>query len=137
MDLGDKRTHEIFISAQEIAEDLARELNGDSGEGSFHGVSDVPAEKNGAGKAAEPEKVQGRPSQADHVVGEPVRQRCAYKKTGRRSFTPPKSQHTQCILAKRVANQHSPDSAQLQYQMVNQSNDASDAPAMVLEQPGL
>ena len=38
MDLGDKRTHEIFISAQEIAEDLARELNGDSGEGSFHGV---------------------------------------------------------------------------------------------------
>lgn len=38
MDLGDKRTHEIHISAQEIAEDLARELNGDSGEGSFHGV---------------------------------------------------------------------------------------------------
>lgn len=38
MDLGDKRTHEIYISAQEIAEDLARELNGDSGEGSFHGV---------------------------------------------------------------------------------------------------
>ena len=38
MDLGDKRIHEIFISAQEIAEDLARELNGDSGEGSFHGV---------------------------------------------------------------------------------------------------
>src|SRR5579864_7377146 len=38
MDLGDKHTHEILISAQEIAEDLARELNGDSGEGSFHGV---------------------------------------------------------------------------------------------------
>lgn len=38
MDLGDKRIHEIHISAQEIAEDLARELNGDSGEGSFHGV---------------------------------------------------------------------------------------------------
>jgi hypothetical protein len=38
MDLGDKRIHEIPISAQEIAEDLARELNGDSGEGSFHGV---------------------------------------------------------------------------------------------------
>ena len=38
MDLGDKRVHEIHISAQEIAEDLARELNGDSGEGSFHGV---------------------------------------------------------------------------------------------------
>ncbi len=38
MDLGDKRIHEFRISAQEIAEDLARELNGDSGEGSFHGV---------------------------------------------------------------------------------------------------
>ena len=38
MDLGDKRTHEFHLSAQEIAEDLARELNGDSGEGSFHGV---------------------------------------------------------------------------------------------------
>jgi len=38
MDLGDKRTHEFHISAQEVAEDLARELNGDSGEGSFHGV---------------------------------------------------------------------------------------------------
>ena len=38
MDLGDKRIHEIHISAQEIAEDLARELNSDSGEGSFHGV---------------------------------------------------------------------------------------------------
>jgi hypothetical protein len=38
MDLGDKRTMPIQISAREIAEDLARELNGDSGEGSFHGV---------------------------------------------------------------------------------------------------
>jgi hypothetical protein len=38
MDLGDKRTFEIPLSAQEIAEDIARELNGDSGEGSFHGV---------------------------------------------------------------------------------------------------
>jgi hypothetical protein len=38
MDLGDKRTMPIHISAREIAEDLARELNGDSGEGSFHGV---------------------------------------------------------------------------------------------------
>lgn len=38
MDLGDKRIHEIHISAQEIAEDLARELNGDSREGSFHGI---------------------------------------------------------------------------------------------------
>ena len=38
MDLGDKRNFEIALSAREIAEDLARELNNDSGEGSFHGV---------------------------------------------------------------------------------------------------
>jgi len=38
MDLGDKRTMEYRITAREIAEDLARELNGDSGDGSFHGV---------------------------------------------------------------------------------------------------
>ena len=38
MDLGDKRMMEIRLSAQEIAEDLVREINGDSGEGSFHGV---------------------------------------------------------------------------------------------------
>ena len=38
MDLGDKRTMEFSITAREIAEDLARELNGDSGEGSFHGI---------------------------------------------------------------------------------------------------
>jgi hypothetical protein len=38
MDLGDKRTMEYRITAREIAEDLAREINGDSGEASFHGV---------------------------------------------------------------------------------------------------
>jgi hypothetical protein len=38
MDLGDRHTMEIPITAREIAEDLAREINGDSGEGSFHGV---------------------------------------------------------------------------------------------------
>jgi hypothetical protein len=38
MDLGDKRTMEYRITAREVADDLARELNGDSGEGSFHGV---------------------------------------------------------------------------------------------------
>lgn len=38
MDLGDKRTMEIRLSAREIADDLVREINGDSGEGSFHGV---------------------------------------------------------------------------------------------------
>jgi hypothetical protein len=48
MDLGDKRTMEYRITAREIAEDIARELNGDSGEGSFHGVfvaaADLPTD---------------------------------------------------------------------------------------------
>jgi hypothetical protein len=38
MDLGDKRTMEYRITAREIAEDIAREINSDSGEGSYHGV---------------------------------------------------------------------------------------------------
>src|SRR5882672_5272556 len=38
MDLGDKRTMEYRITAREIAEDIAREIDSDSGEGSFHGV---------------------------------------------------------------------------------------------------
>jgi hypothetical protein len=38
MDLGDKRTMEYRIAAREIADDIARELNGDSGEGSYHGI---------------------------------------------------------------------------------------------------
>ena len=38
MDLGDKRSMDFPISAREIAEDIARELNSDSGEGSYHGV---------------------------------------------------------------------------------------------------
>jgi len=38
MDLGDKHTTEFPISAREVAEDIAREINNDSGEGSFHGV---------------------------------------------------------------------------------------------------
>lgn len=38
MDLGDKRTMEYTLTAREIAEDIAREINGDSGESSFHGV---------------------------------------------------------------------------------------------------
>jgi len=38
MDLGDKRIVENRITAREVAEDIAREINGDSGEGSFHGV---------------------------------------------------------------------------------------------------
>jgi hypothetical protein len=38
MDLGDKRLMDIPITAREVAEDIAREINGDSGDGSFHGV---------------------------------------------------------------------------------------------------
>jgi hypothetical protein len=38
IDVGDKRIMSYRITAQEIAEDIAREINGDSGEGSFHGV---------------------------------------------------------------------------------------------------
>lgn len=38
MDLGDKRIMEYRITARKIADDIAREINGDSGEGSFHGV---------------------------------------------------------------------------------------------------
>jgi hypothetical protein len=38
IDMGDKRIMELRITAREIAEDIARELNNDSGEGSFHGV---------------------------------------------------------------------------------------------------
>ena len=33
-----KRTVDFHITAREVAEDIARELNGDSGDGSFHGV---------------------------------------------------------------------------------------------------
>ena len=38
MDLGDKRTHEVPIAADEIAADLCREINADGGEESFFGV---------------------------------------------------------------------------------------------------
>ena len=38
MDLGDKRTHEVPIPADEIAADLCREINADGGEESFFGV---------------------------------------------------------------------------------------------------
>ncbi len=48
IDLGDKRTLEFPISAREIAEDLAREVNSDGGEGSYFGVfvckGDEPAD---------------------------------------------------------------------------------------------
>lgn len=38
IDLGDNRTLEFPITAREVAEDLAREVNADGGEGSFFGV---------------------------------------------------------------------------------------------------
>ena len=38
IDMGDRRNIDYRVTAREVAEDLARELNGDSGEGSFHGV---------------------------------------------------------------------------------------------------
>jgi hypothetical protein len=38
IDMGDRRTMDYRITAREIAEDIAREINSDSGEGSFHGV---------------------------------------------------------------------------------------------------
>ena len=48
VDLGDKRIMEYRITAREVADDIARELNGDSGEGSFHGIfvaaGEVPTE---------------------------------------------------------------------------------------------
>jgi hypothetical protein len=43
MDLGDKRLVDYRVTAREIADDIAREINGDSGEGSFHGVFVSPA----------------------------------------------------------------------------------------------
>ena len=52
IDLGDKRTMEYSISAREIAEDLAREINSDSGEGSFHGVFVAAGEKPSAAELA-------------------------------------------------------------------------------------
>jgi len=45
MDLGDKRTMDVPISAPEIAEDLCREINGDGGEGSFFGAFVAQGEK--------------------------------------------------------------------------------------------
>jgi hypothetical protein len=48
IDLGDKRTLEFPISARDIAEDLAREINADGGEASYFGVfvceEEVPSE---------------------------------------------------------------------------------------------
>src|SRR5437868_5285542 len=53
MDLGDKRTMEYRITAREIAEDIAREVNSDSGEGSYHGVFVAAGEAPTEGELAE------------------------------------------------------------------------------------
>src|SRR3954447_25932523 len=45
MDLGDKRTMDVPISAREIADDLCREINADAGEDSFFGVFVAEGEK--------------------------------------------------------------------------------------------
>ena len=48
MDIGDRRMVEYRVTAREVAEDIVREVNGDSGEGSFNGVfvaaGDAPTE---------------------------------------------------------------------------------------------
>lgn len=38
VDMGDRIKSDYHVTARAVAEDLAREINGDSGEGSFHGV---------------------------------------------------------------------------------------------------
>src|SRR5690242_5484771 len=53
MDLGDKRNMELAITAHEIAEDIAREINSDSGEGSFHGVFVAAGSEPSAAELAE------------------------------------------------------------------------------------
>src|SRR5260221_11137661 len=53
MDRGDKRTMEFRITAREIAEDIAREINGDSGEGSYHGVFVAAGDSPTEGELAE------------------------------------------------------------------------------------
>jgi hypothetical protein len=49
MDLGDKRTLEVPITAREVADDLCREMNCDGGDDSFFGVvvcaGDAPTEQ--------------------------------------------------------------------------------------------
>lgn len=55
MDLGDKRTLDVPISARDVAQDLCREINGDGGEDSFFGVFLAAGDK-----PSEAELAQGR-----------------------------------------------------------------------------
>lgn len=45
MDLGDKRTMDVPITAHEVAQDLCREINADGGEDSFFGVFATQGDK--------------------------------------------------------------------------------------------
>ena len=45
MDLGDKRTLDVPITAREVAQDVCREINADGGEDSFFGVFVAQGEK--------------------------------------------------------------------------------------------
>ncbi len=55
IDLGDKRTLNFPISARDVAEDIAREINSDGGDGSFFGVFVCGGER-----PTEPELAQAR-----------------------------------------------------------------------------
>jgi hypothetical protein len=52
MDLGDKRTIDVPITAREVALDLCREINADGGEDSFFGVFVAQGEKPDEGELA-------------------------------------------------------------------------------------
>jgi hypothetical protein len=53
MDLGDKRTIDVPISAREVAQDLCREINADGGEDSFFGAFAAQGEKPSEDELAE------------------------------------------------------------------------------------
>jgi hypothetical protein len=53
MDLGDKRTLEVPITAAEVARDLCREINADGGDDSYFGVFVARGEKPGDDELAE------------------------------------------------------------------------------------
>src|SRR5438093_4259673 len=76
IDMGDKRTMDYRITAREIAEDIAREINSDSGEGSFHGVfvaaGEAPTESELADARPRPEEFQRRLVAAAEPEWEPT-----------------------------------------------------------------
>ena len=60
LDFGDKRVMDYKITAREIADDLAREINSDSGDASFHGVFVA------AGETPTPEELQDARERLDN-----------------------------------------------------------------------